>query len=443
MDKDNSWSSRENRTESSSKSPPVNFINITRRPQGGIMNIEMTRTPGNRQGNESTSGNIGGDSFFRTQKMPSLGTLNAFDDPFFKNESFDINSLMRKHQETFENFGFGNRARSTDSNQSELVINPPPRPIQVERQTSGEAGSPYRVIIHPRSHSSDNVVVESSSDNPGGTITTTRHIISPKSGSTGNVSVLETKFPSLRFPFGQRSFQIQSPLFGDGSSRPSLFDRFNEHAPPSFFRSNNDNIHVSKVTVMRDGPQRSRVHNIPIKIEGRDSSSHPKPSVVYKIPINLVNRNSESKNSQPPLPVQVSLKPKGVSIPIITHRSRPSEAEEKLAQLTKQLEEEMKMTGATKQQQQMRQQVHQQEDLNKKQEIQKQNQLLQQQQQQSQLKKQQNASQVATLKQPPQQDTTIPQLTDFSSYNKNTSILNKNIGRLQDIFAFIICFNTT
>lgn len=388
MSKDNSWGSRENRTDASPKSPPVNFINITRRPEGGIVNIEMSRQPGSRPETESTSGSMAGDKFFRTTQMPSLGssmssTMKAFDDPFFKNENFGINSLMRKHQQKFDNFGYGERARSSDSNQSSLVINPPPRPIQVEKQASGGAGSPYRVVIHPRSQSSDNVVVESSSDDAG-TVTTTRHIISPKSGSTGNVSVLETKFPSLRSnsPFGQRSFLIQSPLFGDGSTRLSLFDRYNEHAPPSFFRSNPDNIHVSKVTVMRDGPQRPRVHNIPIKIEGRDSSSHQKPSVVYKIPINLVNRNSESKSSQPPLPAQVTGKPKGVTIPIITHRTHPSEAEEKLAQLTKQLEEEMKLTGATKQQQQMRQQIHQQQERDsiKQLEIQKQQQLHQQQQ---------------------------------------------------------------
>ena len=348
MDKDSSggWKMHEE-----SKSPTVNYINITRRPEGGIVNVEMKRQAGPSGAADSLRSISPRGSSLPSSFSDLTDPISLFDN------SARLKSLLRQHQQKFGPSGFSITSSSDspvskDSEGTRLVINPPPLPTHSERH----GGGPYHVVIHhPRSQSTESVVVNAS---PGGT-TTTRTLSSPRSNSASNVSVLETKFPSLRAvsPFGQRSFLISSPLFGEGGTRLSLFDRFNEHAPPSFFdsklrsASNPENLHVSKVTVMRDGNQKSQVHNIPIKIEGRDSkSSKPsKPSVVYKIPINLVSKNAENKNSQqPPLPVQVSVRPRGISIPIITHRATPSDAEQKLAALTKQLEDEMRSASASR-----------------------------------------------------------------------------------------------
>jgi hypothetical protein len=121
----------------------------------------------------------------------------------------------------------------------------------------------------------------------------------------------------------------------------SLFERFNEPAPPII-----DTAH-STVSSGR------RVHTIPIRVEGRHrmgGSAPPSPQRVYEIPVNVLSTKSQpsTPTNQPPSPGIESPNKmfSGMTRSVVRSPDISSEAEMKLASLMSHLENEMSMASA-------------------------------------------------------------------------------------------------
>jgi hypothetical protein len=121
----------------------------------------------------------------------------------------------------------------------------------------------------------------------------------------------------------------------------SLFERFNEPAPPVI-----DTAHSSVASGRR-------VHTIPIRVEGRHrmgGSAPPSPQRVYEIPVNVLSVKSQpsTPTSQPPSPGIESPTKVFASMSHSVMRSpteMTSDAEKKLASLMSHLESEMNLAS--------------------------------------------------------------------------------------------------
>ena len=336
--------------QSPGQSPTVNYINITRRPEGGIVNVEMKRHQGL---NRAAYGGVSaGGVVHKSADVPPLGGGGGAPPfPTLLQQSQFGGQMSRSNEATTPNMsasslaaanllsyinastgggliasqqqlrpgstyssprssigsGGGYESKGSSPRTSIVVSNPPPLPVHYDRH-----GSPHNAVqISPRS-SISSVSIESSSKHS-----------SPRTSIVGaptSLTMYDTKYPMVRGVIiqqpggsGQRSHTIvsMSGLGGanheGGSGRShvfSLFDRFNEPAPPPYdtrMRTQATGVRLSNISVVpqtiaaftpsanRPG-RRSEVRNIPIKIV--DGESQRPPMIVYNIPVNLADRKS-------------------------------------------------------------------------------------------------------------------------------------------------------
>lgn len=349
----NQWMKESGASSPGSRPQTVNYINITRRPEGGIVNVEMKRQQGVLTGGGEMDGFQGSGINPISSNFENMEENLVGGNGVLYGNSQHGRPGGSDYSSPRSSMGSGGCDSKGSSPRASIIINPPPLPTHHDHQRHG---SPHSLLASPRS-SISSLSIDSKHSSPRTSLT----------NLSSHFTFFDTKHPAFRTGgllgekfFGQRAHTVMShPGFSGHdptAARPhtlSLYERFNEPAPPPPYDARmraQAGLHLAKVTVIPQssaGPDRAgrkpEVHNIPIRVQGRNSSS-PTPSVVYKIPINVVQSSS---TAEPPRPTaQPITRIKGLHYDVIPPRpDGPSEAEKKLAVLTQQLENEMRITG--------------------------------------------------------------------------------------------------
>lgn len=349
----NQWMKESGASSPGSRPQTVNYINITRRPEGGIVNVEMKRQQGVLTGGGDMDGFQGSSINPISSNFENMEENMVGGNGVLYGNSQHGRPGGSDYSSPRSSMGSGGCDSKGSSPRASIIINPPPLPTHHDHQRHG---SPHSLLASPRS-SISSLSIDSKHSSPRTSLT----------NLSSHFTFFDTKHPAFRTGgllgekfFGQRAHTVMShPGFSGHdptAARPhtlSLYERFNEPAPPPPYDARmraQAGLHLAKVTVIPQSsaaPDRAgrkpEVHNIPIRVQGRNSSS-PTPSVVYKIPINVVQSSS---TAEPPRPTsQPITRIKGLHYDVIPPRpDGPSEAEKKLAVLTQQLENEMRITG--------------------------------------------------------------------------------------------------
>ena len=420
-----------------SAKPPVgglNLITVTRGPGGG-MNVEVNRAGGggttihsghNRaavlQASRMPSG--GGGGMYMGHSSYSSNAVGAVQPQMASTISVPIghggdpasSSVIQAPKpgpqlvpKPGSNYSGSPRSSigsydSKNSSPRASMVNPPPPPYMDQRHGSPGSGSSVSVR--------SSVSVDSKHTSPRASIT-----------SISSTSLYETKFPSSRGSMvsqneryvATRNVAVEHHVSGaydkmqmspgahaaTGSPKhavASLFERFNEPAPPPHYESQPPPydarmraLHLSQVNVppqqqqqqqqqqhsqVQQSPKHSqyRITRVPqsSSVTSTEAADPNKPSTTTGVPsvsigippqtvthFPIVSQNQTHQNEQPNTSVNNNANPnpqsqlltrlRGLNYDVVPRRQDgPSDAERKLAALTQQLENEMNISGSSK-----------------------------------------------------------------------------------------------